>query len=140
MKGETYGAELATNYKVSPLVTFRGSYSFLRMAMHGYNGQTLASESVEGQNPRHQFYVGSFLNLPKSFEVAAHTYFVDSLANYQVPSYVRLDLSATWKRLENVEFSVAGQNLLGSHMESGDLPGPENRVNRRIYGKVTWRF
>jgi iron complex outermembrane receptor protein len=140
MKGETYGTELAASYKVNPLVTFRGSYSFLRMALHSYDGLTLASEAVEGQSPRHQLYFGSFLKLPKSFEVAAHNYIVSPLPSYQVPSYVRLDLSATWKRFENVEFSIAGQNMFGSHMESGDLPGPENKIGRRVYGKVTWRF
>jgi iron complex outermembrane receptor protein len=139
-KGETYGVEFAASYKPSALVTFRGAYTFLRMALHGYNGQTISTEGVEGQNPQNQFYIGSFLNLPESIEVASHTYFVSSLPSYKVPSYVRQDLSASWKRFENVEFSVGGQNLLGSHMESGDLPGPENRINRTVYGRVTWRF
>jgi len=140
MKGETYGSELAANYKATSFVTFRSSYSLLRMALHGNNGQTAASEIAEGQSPRHQMYVGSFLNLPKSFEISAHSYFVGGLSNFNIPSHTRLDLNAAWRGLENIELAVSAQNLLGSRDEFGPTQGPANKINPSIFGKITWRF
>src|SRR5207253_74779 len=34
MKGETYGAEIAGNYKLTPTMALNGGYSFLRLALH----------------------------------------------------------------------------------------------------------
>jgi iron complex outermembrane receptor protein len=139
MKGETYGAEVAGNYKVSDRLTLRTSYSFLRLALHGYD-HAVASEDAEGHVPRHQAYVGAFLKLPRSFELSTHSYFVGRLRTFQLPAHTRLDMNVAWKKLENVEFSVAGQNLLGKHVEFGDFEGSVNTVNRTVYGKITWRF
>jgi iron complex outermembrane recepter protein len=140
MKGETYGSELAANYKATSFLTVRSSYSFLRMALHGNNGQTVASEAAENESPRHQLYVGSFLNLPKSFEVSGHSYFVGALPNFNIPSHTRLDLNVAWRGLENIELGVSGQNLLGSREEFGATQGPANKINPSVIGKITWRF
>jgi iron complex outermembrane receptor protein len=139
MKGETYGTELAANYKATSSFSLKGSYSLLRLALHGYKG-TVTSESAEGRSPRHQVYIGSFLNLPKSFEISGHTYFVGSLPNFQTHAYTRLDLNLGWKALENLALNLVGQNLLGPHMEFGDVGSPANVVKRSIFAKITWRF
>ena len=141
MRGETYGAELATNYKVSSYLMFKGSYSLLRMALHGYpGGAGSLSETAEGKSPRNQIYAGAFLTLPKSFELSTHAYFVGKLSTFHLPSYTRLDVNIAWKALETVELSVAAQNLLGSHTEFGPEEGALNPVKPTIYGKVGWRF
>jgi iron complex outermembrane receptor protein len=139
MKGETYGAELAASYELAPSFSLKGSYSFLRLALHGYNG-TVTSEGAEGRSPQNQAYIGAFLNLPRSFEISGHAYFVGSLPNFQTPAYTRLDLNLGWKRWERLELNLVGQNLLGSHMEFGDQGSPANVVKRSIFAKTTWRF
>jgi len=139
MKGQTYGAEAAASYKVNSALTLKGSYSFLRLSLHGYNG-TVSSEGAEGQSPRHQVSFGSSLNLPKSFNVAGNAYFVGSLPNFNTPAYTRVDTNIGWKGLENVELQIVGQNLLGSHPEFGDTISPANMVTRSIFGRVIWRF
>jgi len=139
MKGKTYGAEVAANYKVTSLLSLKGSYSLLRLALHGYNG-TVVSENAEGQSPRHQIYIGSFLSLPRSFQLSGHAYFVGSLPTFPTPAYTRIDLNLGWKALEHVELNLVGQNLLGSHMEFGTQGSPSNVVKRSMYGKATWRF
>jgi iron complex outermembrane receptor protein len=139
LKGETYGAEAVGNYKVNELLTFRSSLSFLRMALHGYD-RTVSSENAEGQSPRHQAYVGTSLNLPRAVEVSMHGYFVGALKTFQLPAYARLDVNVAWKKFENLQLNIVGQNLLGRHTEFGDFEGPVNAVTRSIYGKVTWRF
>ncbi len=138
MRGETYGVEGAGSFKLNSFLAFKGSYSFLRAALRA--PRTRTSEATEGQSPKRQFYAGSVWTLPKSFEIAAHAYVVGPLKNFGTPGYTRLDLNVGWKGGENVELSVAGQNLLGPHMEFGDLTGPVNIVKRSIYAKITWRF
>jgi iron complex outermembrane receptor protein len=137
--GETYGTGVAASYKPASSLSLKGSYTLLRLALHGSN-VGLLSEGREGQSPRHQVYIGSFLNLPKSFEISGHAYFVGSLPNLQTPAYTRLDLNVGWKGLENVELMLAGQNLLGSHMEFGDVSTPANVIKRSLYAKIVWRF
>lgn len=144
MRGETYGAETLLNLKVTNRWRLGGSYSFLRMQLHRYiqSRDTLA-EAAEGSNPQHQFQLHSYLRLPRNFELDASLYNVSRLASAQVPKYTRLDVRLGWQFGENVEFSVAGQNLLaGRHLEFGGnnvgvLP---SQVKRSAYGKLTWKF
>jgi iron complex outermembrane receptor protein len=140
MKGETYGAELSTHYRVSRNLTFRGAYSLLRMQLHRESGIGSIVENPEGQSPRHQVNFESQVNLPKSFEFTSHAYFVGSLPNYQIPRYTRIDTNITWKGIEGVELSLIGQNLQGSHLEFGDTPAASNMIPRSIFGKVQWKF
>jgi iron complex outermembrane receptor protein len=139
MNGETYGAEIAANYKVTSRFSLKGSYSDLRLTLHGYNG-TRTSENAEGQSPQHQWHLGASINLPRSFEVSGNAYFAGALSNYQVPAYTRLDANLGWKGLEHLEFNIVGQNLLGSHTEFGNSATPADKISSSIFGRITWRF
>ena len=39
-----------------------------------------------------------------------------------------------------VRLKIVGQNLLGPHMEFGDLPSPSNRVGRGVHGEMSLEF
>ncbi|HYR89235.1 MAG TPA: hypothetical protein VE422_34480 [Terriglobia bacterium] len=132
--------ESLMNVQVYDIHSFKSSYSLLRMQLHASPAGSAGAAATEGQNPQHQFYVGTFLKLPKSFEISAHTYAVSSLPNFQIPSYARFDLNLGWKATENVSFKLAGQNLLGSHKEFGDLQGPANVIRPSVYGSIAWTF
>ncbi|HYR89236.1 MAG TPA: TonB-dependent receptor [Terriglobia bacterium] len=141
VKGVTRGIELATNYKVNSLLSFKGGYSVFHSHLHSNgNPAVFSSDGAPRTSAANQVYVGSFLTLPKSFEISGHSYFVGSRPAYKVPGYTRVDLNLAWKRIENIELAVVGQNLLGSHIEFGDLATPANAINRSIYGKITWKF
>jgi len=66
--------------------------------------------------------------------------FVDALPDPQVPSYAGLDLRLGWRATERLELAVVGQNLL--HDEHAEFipssPSPR-KVQRGVYGKITWR-
>ncbi len=140
MKGETYGAEAAVDYRVDSGFSFKAGYSLLRMALHAQSDAADDAEKAEGESPRNQFYVGSFLTLPKSFEASAQAYFVGSLRTPGIPAYTRLDSNVTWKGAENIELSIAGSNLLGRHPEFQEVLGSINPVGRRLYAKLIWLF
>jgi len=140
MKGETYGTEAAAQYKLMPSLSVKGSYSLLHLALHAYDGHAVDPKTTEGRSPQNQAYIGANYSLPKSFEISGNAYFVGGLPDFQLPEYTRLDVNFGWKGLENLEFNVVAQNLLGSHMEYGSAISPSNVINRSIFGKITWRF
>ena len=108
--------------------------------LHVYDGHVFDTKGIEGQSPRNQAYIGASYSLPKSFEISGNAYVVGELPNFQVPAHTRLDLNVGWKGLENLEFNVVGQNLLGSQLEYGNFVSPANVINRSIFGKITWTF
>ncbi len=143
LRGETYGVELAANWRVADFWKLGGSYTWLNMRLHlkpGSNSST--STDATGDSPHHQFQVRSYFDLPYNFQFDTAAYYVDALRNQHVGSYVRLDLRLGWRPAKNLEFSVALQNLLDNrHPEFGTSQGAQStQVERSVYGKVTWRF
>jgi hypothetical protein len=59
-----------------------------------------------------------------------------------VAAYTRLDTRLGWKAGENVDISIAGQNLLTPrHPEFLDaIQLTPTQVARSVVGKITWRF
>jgi len=138
-KGEAYGGETSINYQLLRSLRVESSYSLLLMQLHSPTGDT-SDSNIEGQTSRHQVRFESTYNVGKSLELSGQVHFASSLPYFAVPSYTRVDLKATWKGFENVELSVAGQNLLSPHFEFGDIPAPSNVTSRQIYAKVAWKF
>jgi iron complex outermembrane receptor protein len=139
MSGETYGAEAAVNYSVTHQWKLSGSYSFLRMQLHpSATSADKSAETPEADNPRHQFQLHSYLNLPRSFELDTSLYYVSATA---VPGYTRLDARLGWRVKEQVELSMGLQNLLAprrAEFDSNEVV--TSQVKRSVYGKLTWRF
>ena len=63
------------------------------------------SESAEGDNPRHQFQLHSYLNLGRNLDLDTALYHVSSLSGQQVPAYTRIDARLGWHVQENIEVS-----------------------------------
>src|SRR3989441_790539 len=140
MKGKTYGTEATAQYKLTPSLTVKGSYSLLHLSLHAYDGQAVVTKTTEGHTPRNQAYIGASYSLPKSFEISGNAYVVGGLPSFQIPAHTRLDVNFGWKGLENLEFNVVGQNLLGSQVEYGNVVSPANVMKRSLFGKATWTF
>jgi iron complex outermembrane recepter protein len=142
MRGETYGVEASAHLSVSHNWKLRSGYSFLRMHLHrNAISRDTASEGAEGQSPRHQFQFHSFLKLPGNFDLDTSLYHVSRLPTDGIPSYTRLDARLGWILNDNVEMSVALQNLLDKqHLESFGNGVRSSEARRGAYGKLTWRF
>ena len=114
------------------------SYSFLDIDVTSVDGN-----SEEGESPRHQFNIRSYLDITDDLELNSALYWVDTIPDEGASSYVRLDLGLTWRPAPNVEVAVWGQNLLDDkHLAFGDdlfraLP---LEVERSVYAQVTLRF
>ena len=144
LKGTTYGMEVSASLAVSSRLKFQGSYSFLSMHFRLEPGSIdTISVPTEGDSPRHQFQLHSYLNLPRNFELDAAAYHVSRLVNPGVPSYTRLDLRLGWRPSESLELSGGFQNLL--HASQPEFRGSDifvvpGRVKAGAYGKLSWRF
>ena len=65
-RGQTYGFELATSYKVTPAWQTRVAYSFLVLDFQPVPGSN-QPETWEGESPRNQVYLQS------SFDLGRHS-------------------------------------------------------------------
>lgn len=142
LRGETYGLEASLGWRPTHFWKLNGGYSFLKIQLHR-DSASQADEQSEGRSPEHQFQFHSILTLPRNFEVDTSLYHISSLVSDGVPGYTRLDARLGWQVKENVDLSVAMQNLLDKrHPEfAGDGTGVLNRQAKRgAYGKLTWRF
>jgi iron complex outermembrane receptor protein len=145
MYGESYGVELAANYRVSTPWRLQASYSFIQMQLHLKPGSTDPfSTATERQTPHHQFGLRSFLDLPHHFELDAGIRYVDNLPGHGIPSYLVLDARIGWRPSPNWELSLVGRNWLDS--QHPEFPGSElvrtrnTEVQHSIHGIVTWMF
>lgn len=143
LEGETYGVELATTWNVTDHWKLNLGYTFLKIQLHRDASSLFsAAENPEGESPRNQFHVRSYVDLPYNLKFDAAAYYVDNLSQRNVPSYIRVDARLGWYPVKGLEVSVAAQNLFDDrHPEFG--PGflvTPTQIERSVYGKITWRF
>jgi len=144
MRAETAGIEIATEWRPTERYRVRASYSFLDMNIH-LHPKTLdiASQTIGGESPRHQFSLQVSADLSETIEMDAVVRYVDNLPSLDVDSYVNLDLRLGWKPSNNVEVALVGQNLLDARrteFSPNFVPTVPVQTERGIYGEVTWRF
>ena len=102
----------------------------------------MISEYAEGQSPRHQFSLFSSMNLPGKLELSLGARHIDNLPDLDIKSYFSMDVRLGWNVLDNLEVSVAGQNLLDNHHPefipefTYTIP---TEVERGAYGAIAWR-
>jgi iron complex outermembrane receptor protein len=141
LKGESYGAELTGDYRITDRLRFRAGYTEMRIHIRPGPGSTDTSRgSGESHDPNRQIFLRSSVDFPRHVEFDAAFRFVASIANQTVPAYSELDLRWAWRPNPRLEFSIVGQNLLhGQHAEFGS-PNARREIERSVYGKVLWRL
>jgi len=141
LAGEGYGAEITSAYHAASWWRLQAGYTFLQLSLHKKPGSTdISSVAQEGDSPRHQLLVRSSMDLNERIRWDTTARYVDRLPNQRIPSYWALDFQLLVLLHEDLELSVAGQNLLDdSHPEFGQ-PASRKEIARSIYGRLTWRF
>jgi iron complex outermembrane recepter protein len=143
--GNTYGVEISSNYTPLDWWKISGSYSYLRQITHNIApGKIVYSfPNQDGDDPRNQFQLHSYLTLPHSLEVDTGLYYVGALVGQGVQSYRRLDARLGWRPNHSLELSVGAQNLLeASHYEFKPYWEylASGKIERSFYGRLTWHF
>jgi iron complex outermembrane recepter protein len=141
VRGNTYGVEVASTYRVSDRWLLRGGYTFLKKDLSVAPGSNdLNRGTAESNDPEHQLLVQSSADLPGGLALDAVMRAVDELPDPRLPGYVDLDLRLAWSPAERLEISVVGQNLLhGEHAEFIPSSPSPRKIERGVYGKITWR-
>ncbi len=140
-RGDTYGLEISAQWQVLPYWRLTGSYTGLRM-------HTRPDSTLEGDSPQQQGQLRSYLDLPRHIEINAAASYVDcitvipTVTPVRIPSYVRVDLGATWHPSGTFEIGVWGRNLLQSrHAEFvSDQTPLQVEIPRSILVRATWHF
>ncbi len=143
LEGETYGAELAADWRISKRWRWSAAYSLLVIQLQVPPGGNASALGAEGQSPRHQLFLRSSVDLAREVELDVSLRHVDELPSLEVDRYTTLDLRLGWRPRPDLELSLVGQNLLeGSHVEAAPevIPTHPTAVERGVYGKVEWRF
>lgn len=143
VEGKTYGLEISANYQMTGWWNLRGGYTFLKKELSVKPGsQDLNKGSAESNDPMHQFLIQSAMDITKKLELGAVLRYIGKLPQPPVPSYTGIDLRIGWKLNENIELSVAGQNLLNKHhLEFTPSDATKRReIERVIYGKIVCRL
>ncbi len=144
MQGETYGIELATDYRILSGWRLRAAYTYLQMLLElNEDSADGVSEQEEGKNPRHEFSLRSSTDLPWNVEMDLAFRYVDELPLIDVDSYFTLDARLGWNLGEHLEMYVVGQNLLDSHhleFISEFVQTLPVEVERGVYSGIRWRF
>jgi len=143
IQGDTVGAEIAPDWKITHWWQVRGSYSYLNMALKDKPGFTDVGSllrSYQGSSPRHVASFQSLINLPKHFELDQTFRYSSALPAQGAGAYSTVDVRLGWQVGEGLDFSVVGQNLLRpSHVEFGGDPGPLVGIKRSAYARILWR-
>lgn len=151
----SYGIEVAPNWDVFKMWRLKGGFTWfdINYKLDLTSTDTTSEALREGSDPRYQFSLRSYLDLPYNIQFDVAGYFVDKLSNLgtsfatgtalSVGRYFKLDIRLGWRPIEDLEISIAAQNLTDSHhAEFQDISGVTvlSEPQRSFYGKLTWRF
>jgi iron complex outermembrane receptor protein len=141
MYGHTYGAEIAVTWKVRDDWKLLAGYTWLKLQLDSH----LSTDSYrdrEESDPQNQFNVRSYLSLPGNVEFDSALYYVDRVARWDIPSYIRLDARLGWQPAKDLSISLVMHNLLDDHHPEYDTDKGyiSSQVKRSIYVKVAWYF
>lgn len=144
LKADSYGVELAAEWRPNAWFSMYTSYSYLRVDVEKADSLDTGNPNlIEGGAPFHQANLRSSIKLTSDISTDATLRYVDNLSWGKVPSYVELDLGLNYKISKTIELGVYGQNLLDNdHQEF--LPNlfglPETEIGRSVFGKIRWFF
>ena len=148
LEGETHGVEATGDFRVSPSWRLHVGYRLLKEHVRIKPGQFDLNNALnEVSDPEQQMSLRSSVDLSQSLEWDTNLRWVDERPGHNgttpgtAPSYGELDLRVAWHPTAQCELSLVGQNLLHDrHPEYGFATPTRGEIQRRVYGKVTWRY
>jgi len=100
MDGETYGIELAADWRVLDWWRLQAAYTYLQIQLNlDEDSRDTLSKSAEGESPHHQISFQSSMDLVKDLELDMWVRYIDDLPSQNVESYITLDARLGWKGL-----------------------------------------
>jgi len=139
MEGKSHGIELWGSYQVAPWWRLNAGL----MGLHerftlkpGSNDE--AGPGSARKDPSHTAQLRSSFNLADNKDLDLMLRKVGALGNPAVPGYTALDARLAWRPRRNLEISLLGQNLTGSHGEYGPA-ATRAQLGRTLALKLVWQ-
>ncbi|MEE4376421.1 MAG: TonB-dependent receptor [Candidatus Competibacteraceae bacterium] len=154
-KGTTYGLEIAADWRPAPGWRMQFGYSYLHANFElkiPDNAVIFPAGLGDQRDPRHQLSLLTSIDLTRDVDLDLWLRYVDAIPDVTVATptttvasvddYLTLDVRLGWRLVDDLEFSIAGRNLLDSpHLEflqeNNTFP---TQVERSVYGQIKWRF
>jgi len=138
MKGSATGIEMWGSYQLSRDWRLSAGFTALHERLRLKAGSNdAAGPGTAGKDPEHTLQLRSHYALDDRREVEVGLRKVAALENPAVPGYWALDARFGWRVAPNLELSVVGENLNGSHAEYGAL-NARAEVDRRVGVTLVW--
>ena len=151
LKGISKGGEISVNYKISSRGELTGGYSHLSIDLEPdpVTTDTGVESLYEGNFPRDQVHLRSYVNLPYNMEFDLMYYYVDNLryanpsdsskGDIKIHSYERVDVRLGWS-YNDIDVSLAVQNLFDDrHQEIEVRRNIPEEIERSAYLKLSWQ-
>lgn len=153
MDGYTRGLELTLNWQPTSWVKSTLNYSYIDIKLNTPGGAAGVDQlnAIEESCPESILSLHTTLALHKDLKLNLIGRYTDKIktestttATYsqQVDRFLSMDANLRWTVNNNLEFMLAGQNLLDPHhLEySSEFLTQPTEIGRSVYAKLTWTF
>jgi iron complex outermembrane recepter protein len=132
LRGHVLGAEAWGSYAVSDRWQLGAGFTTRRQHLRFKPGASgLLGVAQAGNDPDHQGFIRSTVNLSDHWTLYAELRGVDALPAPRVPGYVELDARLGWLVNDKLELSVSGLNLLRAWHQEYVFPDSD-RIGRSV--------
>lgn len=140
MRGSSYGAELAADWRPRNNLDVKASYSYLRLDVTPDAGSTdtTTEASREGADPRHQAGIRILYQPADQWTMSSFLRYVGGLHAYSIPAYTELNLRVAYQLKPGLELSIAGQNLLAPRHPEFGAATSRSETQRSVLFGVNW--
>ncbi|MEQ1438126.1 TonB-dependent receptor [Fontimonas sp. SYSU GA230001] len=145
LDGHGYGSELIFNWQLLDTLRLQASYAFLELDIDasGRSTDTTTPATWEGSDPHHRARLRATWQPLPAWSLDGFLRYVGRLDAYDVPAYTELNLRAAWRPRPELEFALAGSDLLDDrHPEFGRNTATSFRseVERAVRLTVGWEW
>lgn len=138
MQGRATGIEMWGSYQLNRAWRLSGGFTALHERLRLKAGSNdAAGPGSAGKDPEHTLQLRSNYAFDERREMEVAVRKVAALENPGVPGYWALDARFGWRLRPNLELSVVGRNLNGSHGEYGPVV-TRLELERRVGVKLVW--
>ena len=135
---EAYGIEIAGAWQANAKWKIDASHSWTKFNPTGRNGAI-----IDGIDPERKWQIRSTYNFRNDLDIHQNLYYVDRIPQYNVDSFMRLDIGMTWRPNDTTDVSLWGQNLLEpSHEEYHSTYFKKNKakIERSFFLSIRKKF
>jgi iron complex outermembrane recepter protein len=139
MAGHARGFEGWGQFQATPAWRLRFGMSLLDESLHLKPGGVDTEAPLQvGLDPSVTWQLRSSWDLGEAVEFDLGLRHVGELARNDIPAYTSVDARLGWRLRPDLELSLSGQNLDGSHAEYGQLQY-RTEVGRRFVLRLVWQ-